>query len=154
MWVALSQPGHKRPTLQTAERACYEISSQSYSRAQTHREQKCCFFFRAVLKKVLFPRECWHVSVFFFHFLFKPTDGDDILTSLPLSAPLLFLRDSLILCPSYGPEYHPILWTQQGHYHIPLRSSNAHGRSLSDRGRATNKRTTVIKSAFSDQRVY
>lgn len=43
MWVSLSQPGHKLPTLQTAERACWEISSPSYRRAQTHREQNSCF---------------------------------------------------------------------------------------------------------------
>lgn len=60
-------------------------------------------------KKSAFPQECWHISVSFFHFLFKPGDQDDILIPLPLSALLRFLGDSLILCPSYGPEYHPIL---------------------------------------------
>lgn len=104
--------------------------------------------------KNAFPRGRWDISVFFFHFLFKPTDGENILILLPLFVLLHFLCDSLILCPSYGLEYHPILWTQQEHYHIPLWSSNPHSRSLSDRGHATNKRTTVIKPAFSYQCVY
>lgn len=152
MWVSLSQPGHKLPTLQMAERACCEISSPSYSHAKTHQEQNCCF--QLFYKKSVFARERWNIGVFFFPFLLKLTDGGDILIPLPLSVLLRFLRDSLILCPSYGPEYHPILWTQQEHYHIPLWSSNPHGRSLSDRGHGTNKRTTVIKPAFSYQCLY